>query len=238
MANKAVLCEDEEQIRNYICKKLESAFRSRGLDYAFTTYERGDALAEALGKGETYDLYFLDIEMPGIDGLSLAKKIRSTAPEALIVFISNKEELVFQSFEVRPFRFLRKNHFEEELPGFLADLKKELGKHKKRSVLFENGGEMISIPVADILYVEAMRKECIIHTTTGEISIKYKLSDVSAELIPHGFVQSHRSFLINCRYIYSISRDGIALDNSETIPVGRTHLEQVKLEFQQFIQEF
>lgn len=237
MTKKAVLCEDEEQIRKYISKKLQAAFLSCGLDYTFETYDRGDTLAEAISKGSSYDLLFLDIEMPGLDGLSLAKKIRSASPEALIVFISNKEELVFQSFEVRPFRFLRKNHFEEELPRFLADLKKELEKHKKRSVIFETGGEMITIPIADILYVEAMRKECVIHTTTGEIPVKYKLSAVADNLVSHGFVQSHRSFLINCHYIYSISRDGIALDNGENIPVGRTHLEHVKLEFQQYIQE-
>ena len=194
-------------------------------------------LTKAFSDGKGFDLYFLDIEMPELDGISLAKKIRSLNPDAIIVFISNKEELVFQSFEVRPFRFLRKNHFEEELPGFIIDLKKALTGQKKRSVVFENGSELISVSVSDLLYVEAMRKECVLHTTTGSITVKNKFSDTAEELSEHGFVQCHRSFLVNCRYIYSISRDGIVLDNKEILPVGRTHLEHVKEEFQSFIQE-
>lgn len=234
---KAAICEDEVQTLQFIQRKLNILFQNTDLPFQFQAFDNPISLKDALGNGESFDLFFLDIEMPQIDGLSLAKKIRTLNPEALIIFISNKEELVFQSFEVRPFRFLRKNHFEEELPGLIRDLKKALSPKKSPSLVLKNGSEMITISISDLIYVEAMRKECLFHTTSKIITLKYKLSDISKELIPYGFIQSHRSFLINYRYIFSISRDGISLDNKEVVPVGRTHLEQVKSEFQRYIQE-
>ncbi|MCR5546870.1 MAG: LytTR family DNA-binding domain-containing protein [Lachnospiraceae bacterium] len=234
---KAVICEDEVQTLQFIQRKLNIFFQNAGLSFQFQSFDNPLLLKDTLGKGQLFDLYFLDIEMPEMDGLSLAKKIRTLNPDAIIVFISNKDELVFQSFEVRPFRFIRKNHFEEELPGLINALKKALSPQKNPSLVLKNGSEIITISISDLIYVEAMRKECLFHTTSEIITLKYKLSDISKELTPYGFIQSHRSFLINYRYIFSISRDGISLDNKEVVPIGRTHLEQVKKEFQHYIQE-
>ena len=170
--------------------------------------------------------------MPGINGIDLSKDIRCYLPKALIVFISNKEELVFQTFTVRPFHFIRKNHFRAELPAVLRDLARECNLEKGPTIaISEPGGKILSISLDDIVYVEAMRKDCVVHRKTDVVVCRYKFSDFCDMLKPYSFVLAHRSYLANCKYIFRINPDTIIFDNKESIPLGRTHRDAVKKGF-------
>lgn len=229
---KIAICEDESLILRTIRQHIELGLKELSVNANFDSYTSPKKLADIIASGTFYDIFFLDIEMPEIDGIELSKQIRFYLPEALIIFISNKEELVFQTFEVRPFRFIRKNHFQEELPSVLKDIIREKSMEQSPIIsIFEIGGRILSLQVNDIVYIEAMRKECLIHRKTDTICCKYKFSDFLELVRPYSFAQTHRSYIVNCRYIFRIDTDKILLDNNESIPLGRTHREDVKKEF-------
>ena len=232
IAMKAAICEDELRALNTVKDNIEYGMEKLSIDCSIKAFSSPKELNELVESGEKIDLFFLDIEMPGMNGIDLSKKIRFFLPDSLIVFISNKEELVFQTFEVRPFRFIRKNHFKEELPAVLKDIKKELSLEKGPVITIkEPGDKIISLQLDDILYIEAMRKECLIHRKTDSIMCKYKFSDFLELLSPYSFVQTHRSYMVNCKYIFRINSDNLLLDNEEEIPLGRTHRDAVKTGF-------
>ncbi len=106
---QAAIVEDEEVFLKRTRELLANTFKEKNVDVAFDFFMSGEELLPMIEQHFHYDIIFLDIEMPGMDGISVCRRIKEIAPDALVVFISNKESLVFQTFEVQPFRFIRKS---------------------------------------------------------------------------------------------------------------------------------
>lgn len=235
----AAICEDEQPILKYIHKNLQKEFLTSQYHIIFDCYLSGEELLNASTKGKNYQVLFLDIEMPGMNGIELCRKIRLIHPNVLIVFISNREELVFQTFEVRPFSFIRKNHFKEELPILIRNLEQEWNSKTETliSVQEKNSPAVYSFNVNDIIYVEALLKTCKTVTTHSEQIIRSPLSDFKEKLEPYGFLQPHRSYLVNYRYIFCIKKDSVVLDNNVEIPLSRRRISEIKQQFISLSQE-
>lgn len=229
----AAICEDEKPILNYIHKNLQKEFLTSQYQICFDCYLSGKELLNASSNGKEYQVLFLDIEMPGINGIELCRKLRLTNPNALIVFISNREELVFQTFEVRPFSFIRKNHFMEELPILIRNLEQEWNSAAGLMVNIQerHSSSIYSFNINEILYIEALLKTCRIVTTHSEQIIRSRLLDFEEVLLNHGFLQPHRSYLVNYRYIFCIKKDTILLDNKTEIPLSRRRTSEIKQQF-------
>ena len=95
---QAAIVEDERIFLESTRDLLSTEFDKRHVSIAFDPFSEGQSFLNALGQHFSFDIVFLDIEMPGIDSISVCRKIREMAPETMVVFISNKEELVFSSF--------------------------------------------------------------------------------------------------------------------------------------------
>lgn len=229
----AAICEDEEKILAYLLRKLGQAFEHFGLDFSFDGYASGMELLKELSTGKTFDLLFLDIEMPRLNGIELCRRIRAINPDVLVIFISNKEELVFQTFEVRPFRFVRKSHFKEELPQLILDIKHELEKQIGHTITIreQNSTNVYSLNVNQILYAEVIGKYCNIVTTTKALTVKYTITDLEDLLADYGFLRPHRSYLVNYRYIYQINSHEVVLDDQSSIPLSKQRVEKIKTQF-------
>jgi DNA-binding LytR/AlgR family response regulator len=235
---EAVICEDQATELMFIQKELYLAFQNSNFPVHFDTFQNGTTLLKKLAQSEKqYDLLFFDIEMPGINGIDLCKRLRSKFPESLVIFISNKEELVFQTFEVRPFRFIRKNHFRKELPQLVAAIIHELRSREyiQISVQELHSSNMYTWNVNQILYVEALSKRCRVVTETSSNDLQYRFMDFEALLSPHGFLKPHRSFLVNYRFISVIQKDKLILDNGKEISVSRNRLLEIKTQFSQWV---
>ena len=92
---------------------------------------------------------------------------RAQAPDSLVIFISNKEELVFQTFEVQPFRFIRKSEYQKLLPALVDAISQKLEEQTKHLIFITEpgSGDIFSFDIRNIFYVEAQRKNCLIVTT-------------------------------------------------------------------------
>ena len=233
----AAICEDEPAVLDYLHRQLKKELASDGNEYHFDCFTQGDHLLEKISQGINYQLFFLDIEMPGINGIEVCRKIRSKDEDCLIIFISNKEEMVFQTFEVQPFRFIRKNHFNEELPALVIGIQKALSRRKGIMLTLEeeHSTAVYSVNINDILYIEVVGKYCEITTTEQTLTIRYKLSDLAEQLTGYGFLQPHRSYLVNCRSIFSIENTELVLDNDTHIPLSRKRVKEIKEQFMNFM---
>lgn len=220
---QAAVCEDHPGTLGVICQQLEEAFRERKLPVALDARTDPRALLKAVAEGRKYDLLFLDIDMPGLNGIELCRRLRADGSQALVTFISGKEELVFQTFEVQPFRFVRKSHFMEELPQLADDICRELRGRVETSVIVaeQHSQRIFTFGVQSLIYIEAFAKTCRFVTVSGETVLNAKLMALEEQLAPHGFVRCHRSYLVNCRYIFSIQKDSVTLDDHTVLPVSR-----------------
>ena len=233
----AAICEDEPAVLDYLCKQLGNSLRSDGNEYHFDCFTQGEDLLHKINSGTNYHLYFLDIEMPGINGIDVCRKIRSRDEDSLVIFISNKEEMVFQTFEVQPFRFIRKNHFMEELLALTDGIQKALARRKgiMLTIQEEHSNAVYSININEILYIEVVGKYCEITTVSQALTIRYKLSDLAGQLAEYGFLQPHRSYLVNYRYVFSIENTELILDDQTRIPLSRKRAKETKEQFMDFM---
>lgn len=230
---RAAICEDEEKILHFLELYLRRNFQKDSIEITLDTFTNGPDLLAAISQGISYDILFLDIEMPEMNGIEVCKKIRATNTDVLIIFVSNKEELVFQSFEVRPFRFVRKLHFHEEAPKLIKDIHHELLQKQGTFLTIheDNSKSVYSINLNKLMYVEAFGKYCNFVTTESELKIRFKLSKCLILLQPYGFLQPHRCYLVNYRYIFCIGDQNITLDNKTLIPISKKRLTELKNQF-------
>lgn len=233
----AALCEDERGSLEFIRTHLAAELERCRFPAAFDSYTSSVELLKAVEQGAKYDLLFLDIDMPRLDGISLCRKFREAQIDALVVFISNKEELVFQTFEVRPFRFMRKNHFLEELPTLARDIRREfLNRSEEVLPIQENSSNKVySFHAGQILYVEALLKECRFVLPNSEQRVHCQLGALEKQLAEHGFIRCHRSYLVNYRWIYLIEKEDILLEDRRQIPLSRSRAAEVRRLFLQYL---
>ena len=150
-----------------------------------------------------------------------------------MVFVSNKEDMVFRTFDVLPFRFLRKSRFEEEIDKLCRDLLLELERRQDRWIRFqtEPDGVVCAVNLQKLIYVEARGKLCVLRSTASIQEVRVKLSDMEQLLRPHDFLQVHRSYLVNPYYIYRIDADTVLLDQGERVPLSRRRREKLTQAF-------
>ncbi|MBQ7147916.1 MAG: response regulator transcription factor [Pseudobutyrivibrio sp.] len=232
----AAICEDERDIASYIEKTLASEFAKHNIQVEFDIFYNGNKLLEMIDEHYHFDLVFMDIEMPEIDGISICRKIRQTNEDSLVVFISNKDELVFSTFEVQPFRFVRKSHYDSLLPELVNALDTELARRNPSNIQIvePRSKDIFSFDVNKIQYVEAQGKNCLIHSVGNITEIKISLSEIEELLKDYEFIKPHRSYLVNYKFITSIKKNNLELTTSELIPISRNRVEDVKHEFIMF----
>ena len=229
----AAICEDEKDIATYIEKTLAAEFGQHNISVEFDIFNNGNKLLEMIDEHYHFDMVFMDIEMPEIDGISICKQIRQTNNDTLVVLISNKDELVFSTFEVQPFRFIRKSHYDSLLPELVNALDTELQRRNPTiiKIVEPRSKDIYSFDVNKIAYIEAQGKNCIIHSIGDSTEIKILLSEIETLLADYEFIKPHRSYIVNYKYISTITKSTLELTNGENIPISRNRVDEVKHEF-------
>ena len=167
--------------------------------------------------------------MPEQNGITLAEKIRIQNNNALIVYISAREDMVYDTFSTQPVAFVRKSHFTEDIRNAASTLSRFLEKPKDTIIPFTDElGHTLSLNISRILYVEAKEKYQDIVSIDGKQMIRCSISHLDQALSPFHFFRIHRSFLVNFRYIYRIDNTCVCLDDGQKLPLSRHRRKQVQ----------
>lgn len=154
-----------------------------------------------------YDIVFLDIEMPGIDGLSAAKDIRKVDENVIIIFITNFGSLAIKGFEVEAFDFIVKPI---QPKAFADSLTRAYNALKKRSgdfLLFEDKDGIRKIHTRDILYVESVKHYLVFHLVSEVIQERGLISDLEKKIGQFGFARCNNGCLVNLKYVDRVSNN-------------------------------
>lgn len=219
------ICEDSKQSLAFIENQLSCYFTAEKADIRFDTFCNADALlSEFNANPSKYDIIFLDIEMPGTNGLSAGKTIRLLSENVTIVYITNKDDLVYESFMVSPFRFIRKNHFKEEAPRMVRDYIKSR-QIQNTVITFTEAGthNILKLEMMKISYIEVFAHYCeICYLNHEREKIRVPLKELETALFEYGFLHPYRSFLVNYKYISKLCSNSVIMETGEEIPIGRS----------------
>lgn len=185
---------------------------------------------------EGYDVFFLDIDLKEKSGIDIAKLIRVRKPEynQIIIFISARNDLVFESFSVRPFHFVRKSNFNNDMK-ILLKLLNNYFKNTMKLVTFNYYGRKTSILQKDILYIETYGHNIAIITKENQYEYRSTMKE-ALELIGTNFVvQIQRSFAVSLMQIKEIDKDTVTLKNGKSFTIGRKYKETLLQKYKEFL---
>jgi len=225
---KVAICDDDISILPELSSRIEASFSKRNMSASVHMFSSVRKLKE---KAASFDVFFLDIDMPEMDGVDFGAFLRNNDgdnSDICIVFISSCDERVYDSMRVTPLRFIRKTHFIEEIDEVAGAIKSWLEKRRNRSLVIPSHGSLTSVLIDDILYIECLNKKQNIVTKEQNISFRGTMNDLEEKLLDQGFLRPHIGYLVNYRYINSISSAKILLQNGVSIPVSKHKAKEMK----------
>lgn len=175
---------------------------------------------------------FLDVDMPDMSGLEVARKLAEMHGDLIFIFATAYPKYALEAFEVYAFDYILKPLDEKRIRKTLLKLHSGVQGHwltaadKPEAVTIQLHGETYLVYPAEILYLESRRANVLIKTASREFRIKGNLADWEQRLAPLGFIQSHRSYLVNLSQIKQVSRYSYTYDlllkSGDRVPLSRS----------------
>lgn len=216
------ICDDDILDREELYKYLKS--KNIGSDF----FTNGDSMVtEYKEKNCQYDAIFLDIEMPGHNGIEVANAIRELDAWVPIVFVTKHTQYVLESFKCSPFRFLVKPVKNEDLKEVVESLIAKIEKERK-VYIFQNMKKIVRVYCDEIVYCESRGHYVDIHTANRTYSVRKTINEMESELDSDNFCRVHRSYLVNMRYVRMLEENKLSFKHDDSyVPVGRLYKQQV-----------
>lgn len=232
---RIAVCDDEEKFGSQAKQMIEKLTRS--LDIFVDMYDDGRKLLSAFEK-KPYDLLFLDIEMPKMDGITLAKKLRKKSEDVPIVFLTGHVEYALEGYEVNALRYLTKPIKEEKLREVLRFVMDKSVSSKQ--ILIKEDGDERFINVSDIIYFEAQNQYVMIYTVTGEFLVRHNIGDYEIELKNDGFYRVHRGYIVSLAKVKRLVKSDVILegiDGEVIVPVSRNNIKELKAALYAYVEK-
>lgn len=210
------ICEDEKNQLNELVHTVKSlSVKENLITEAFLS---ANELLKVL-ETKKPDIILVDIVMPEMDGITLAKKIREIAPDCYLIFTTAYEEYAIKGYEARAFRYLLKPITSEVLGNLLAEVKREITKGQKLLIKTVDGEHIVKLD--DVIYISAEDKYSILYTANQHFVDRTSLNEYENLLEPYGFSRVHRKFIVNRIYHKSMGKGTITLSNGVEIAISR-----------------
>ena len=207
-----MICDDDE----LICRELEEKVRQSLPGSHIQCFSSGEQL---LRESSEADLIFLDIELPGMDGMTVAEQLGKN--QALVIFVSAHDEYVFDAFDVGAFHYLLKPLERERFERVLARACKEIRRRKRREPLqIKEQGEFKTIYPEEIYYAESNGRKLTLYTVQGTYEYYGRMQELEARL-GEDFYRCHRGYLVHLKYVAGYDAANIQLKDGSNVYLAR-----------------
>ena len=219
------ICDDEVSMVQILEEKIKKLLP----DAVIEKYLSGD---ELIASGSKPDILFLDIQMPGMDGMETAKMLRQDNEDMILIFVTAAEEYVFQAFDVGAFHYLVKPFSDEKLKEVVTkavhNIKRSSRLEKdEKYIMVQTAGSHIKIFLRDIVYAEVYNRKVIIHTRSTDIEYYGKLQELS-DMAGTDFFRTHRAYLVHFKYVEKYDATCVTMKNGTALIAKKNYPEFVK----------
>ena len=216
------ICDDEPQILSNIAKKV-TALVPEG---EVRLFAGGSELLACL-RTSTCDILMLDIDMPEMTGLQVARELSHLKSKPLLIFVTGHDELVYDSFQYHPFAFIRKSRFDAEIEKTLQDCIREIG-DKEQHFCFRSEGSDVCLLLSEILYFEAEGNYLRVVTEKEMYRFRSTLTAIENTLQEGGFIRIHKGFFVNQTAVKLVNSEEVTLQNDRKLPIGKSYSKAVR----------
>ncbi len=219
MKYKIAICDDDNNQIEYLSDVVSAWAGKNRHAIEIKTYSSAKAFLFDYSEEKDFDILLLDIEMPGMSGVELAKTVRRENSTVQIIFITGYYEYFSDGFDVSALHYLIKPADESKLIPVLNRAAANLT-YRQRSVLLTSSDGDIKLSLADICYVESENVHVAVHTVSGVYRSRITLAKF-AEQLDETFIKVHRSYIVGLKYIKKITRTDITMLNGDVVPISR-----------------
>lgn len=235
---KIALCDDDEKELSNIRSLLDSYQKTHNIPFTYQEYRSSCELALQASK-EQFDIYLLDILMPHMTGMQLAREIRTFDHAADIIFLTTSSDFAVESYTVKATNYLMKPVSSNAFFAAMDDILRAKTQEQGHFLVLKSRIGVHKVPLSELIYVEAQNRKVIYYTSGREQIVCTELfSSVCDSLLQHReFIQVHRSFLVNMNYIRSIGTMDMCLHNGTNVPLAQRRVADIKKHYLAFQME-
>lgn len=213
---KILICDDEQTYLNTLRIHVEEYMMNHHIPYTITALSDP---VHALNDDASFDLAFLDIQMPGVNGLTLAKKLRQRNPKLALFFVTNYDEYQDDAMDLHAFRFFEKPFKANRLYAGLDKAMEYIDGAYVDIYLSEDGSQQRVI-ADDILYITRVGRRISIVTVSQDFCANEKFDDFCERLPQLFFYPVHKSFFVNLHHVEKYAYTELLLNNGMRIPIA------------------
>lgn len=226
---KILICDDDKEIVYEINKNLNQFFNHKKIHITVSTFNDGDSVVE---ENQVYDMAFIDIELPGINGLQVAKQLKKINSNIILFIVTSFQGYLDDAMDLKIFRYLLKpidkNRFIKSMETAF-----ELYKQNTQNIVIDDSGSYFSVFTSEILYITIEKRKTKIITKSHTYLTNQPFDYWKQQLSKYKyFSQPHYSFIVNLNYVISFNKTEVKItDKQISIPISRRYYKDFKHDF-------
>jgi len=228
MEIKVAICDDEKTEINYLSLNVRKWAKTNNITLTVLLFNDAEDLLANYTNIHP-DIMLLDIQMPGLNGIELAEKIRNEYKNETvqIIFITGYADYMSLGYEVAALHYLMKPVKEDKLFEVLERAMKKLSKIDKSIIFSSTDGENIPVLTSEIMYAESFAHysdiTIIRNAKISKIKVKMPLGEIDRTLaeLSGNFIKCHRSYIAGLKHVKKITKTDVIFDDGSVVPVSR-----------------
>lgn len=225
---RVLIIDDDEKYCERIKKICTDFFQTANDEYTIVAYSDCQQLIWDFQENVDYDIYLIDIEMPLMNGMELAKMLREKYDEPYIIFITAYLEYSIECYQYKTWRYIIKSQLEDKLPGALKTLYDNLQRREVEQYTIVRNNSIERIAFMDILFLNKEGKNTIIHTMKENFYERKPIQRLVEEIDKPYMLFSDRSYVVNVRHVMKVDGHSLIMRNNACVPIAITRYQIVR----------
>ena len=230
---KVAILDDNKTALMISSSAVEAFLKEKNAEYQLFSFSNPlNFLASA--KEEKFDLSFLDIDMPEMNGLEVANELADICKNGQIIFLSQREDLVFECLKFHPFGFIRKSKLIDDFSLMMNQYYQTISNAESDETKIDivDKTKTVSFKIKEIVYIESDRnyQKVVLKDKTSQ-NIRVAMGSLEEKLREHGFIRIHKGYLLNYLYIRSIASDEVYLTTGISLPMSKKRREEIMKQY-------
>lgn len=234
MINIAIV-EDEDTAYVALQNILDKYNRENNVNLRITRFS--DAVSFLTEYKKTYDIVFMDIELPGLNGMDAAFKLRESDKKIIIIFVTNMAQYAVRGYEVDALYYIVKPINYQNTAYKLKRAISILEANSDAEIILPQASGLVRLSTQVLIYVEIISHKLFYHTESETHTAYGSLTSVEKKLRPHHFFRCNNCYLVNARFIASISGLDITLLNGKQLRISHPRKKQFMLDMTNWLGE-
>ena len=230
---KIAILDDDKTALMISTGAVEGFLKEKNAEYKLFSFPNPlNFIASA--KEEKFDLAFLDIDMPEMNGLEVANELASICKNCQIIFLSQREDLVFECLKFHPFGFIRKSKLIDDFSLMMNQFYQTVSSAEsdESKIDFIDKTKTVSFRIKEIVYIEGDRNyQKVVLKDKSYQNIRVPLGSLEEKLHDYGFIRIHKGYLVNYLYIRSIEGEEVYLTTGISLPMSKKRKDEIMKQY-------